>query len=87
MIEQIKKRYVIYTLSLSWISYKVLSQYVTTFEIRVNLAELMVLTDAFKLSIDVQLGAIELVTDTNLKVLSAPHGETKLWTVYIHELV
>ena len=45
------------------------------------------MTDAFKLSIDVQLGAIELVTDTNLKVLSAPHGETKLWTVYIHELV
>ena len=39
-----------------------LSQYVITFEIRVNLAEQIALTDAFKLLIDVQLGAIELVT-------------------------
>ena len=30
--------------------------------IRVNMAEQIALTDAFKLSIDVQLGAIELVT-------------------------
>ena len=39
-----------------------LSQYVPAFEIRVTLAEQMPLTDAFQLSIDVQLGAIGLVT-------------------------
>ena len=44
-----------------------LSQYVTAFEIRANLAELMALADAFKLSIDVQLGAIELVTPVPAK--------------------
>ena len=33
-----------------------LSQYVTAFEVRVNVAEKMALKDAFKLSIDAQLG-------------------------------
>ena len=38
-----------------------LSQYDTAFEIRVNKVEKMALTDAFKFSIDVQLGTIEFV--------------------------
>ena len=41
---------------------------------------------AFKLSIDLQLGAIELVTrvlgKTNFKVLSAPLGEAKTENIY-----
>ena len=44
---------------------------------------------AFKLSIDVQLGALELVTpvvlaktQNNLEVLSAPHGEGKAENIY-----
>ena len=47
----------------------------------------MALTDAFKLPIDAQLRAIELVTPLlaktqNFKVLSAPHRETKAENIY-----
>ena len=51
----------------------VLSQYVTIFEIRVNLAEQMAFTDAFKLSIDVQLDASCAYEDTNFKRFYQPH--------------
>ena len=48
----------------------------------------MALTDAFKSLIDVQLGVTELVTPVLvktqilIKVLSAPHGETKAENIY-----
>ena len=42
----------------------------------------MAFTDAFKLSIDVQLGASCAYEDTNFKVLSTPHGETTAENIY-----